>query len=204
MPLIRRPAGPADPPPGDRSEGLDGGPDERRAAARALAERPDSGPSLARALERERDPRVQEAILGALARVASPEAVDTLVRAVGSDDAALRTGAMDALRTVPGVLQAQLRDLLADASADVRLLACDLARAVPAEVAAPLLCARLEIEGEVNVCAAAVETLAEIGDASAVAPLERCAARLADEPFLLFAIAETCRRLRDRPAGPRG
>jgi hypothetical protein len=51
-----------------------------------------------------------------------------------------------------------------------------------------MLCALLENETEKNVCAAAVEVLAEVGNAEALGSLARCAERFADDPFLVFSI----------------
>ena len=45
----------------------------------------------------------------------------------------------------------------------LRLLACELTRNLPSGEAARLLCGLLEHEAEPNVCAAAVEVLAEVG-----------------------------------------
>jgi HEAT repeat protein len=78
--------------------------------------------------------------------------------------------------------------LLRDADADVRGLACDLARQVPTAEANALLSERLDQDPEANVCAAAIDVLAEIGDASSATALRRCADRFADRPFLGFAI----------------
>ena len=80
-----------------------------------------------------------------------------------SDDANLRTGALDALRAMPQACRPHLPALLADSDADVRLLSCELARGLPDEEANRLLCDLLERETEKNVCAAAIEVLAEIG-----------------------------------------
>jgi hypothetical protein len=54
------------------------------------------------------------------------------------------------------------------------------------------------------VCAAAVEVLGEIADASARPSLSRCAERFPDDPFLGFAIKIVTERLRAAPPVPRG
>ena len=77
-------------------------------------------------------------------------------RLIRSDEAAVRTAALDALRVMPQALATHLSALLRDPDADVRLLACDLARELPQPLATRLLCDLLATEQEVNVCGAAV------------------------------------------------
>jgi HEAT repeat protein len=206
MPLINRPpsgAGPA-PPPLDVDAALtSASADERWAAARA-ARGPGSVPALSRALLNESDRRVREALFTALAAIATPEAASSVARFIRSDDAGIRAGALDALRAMPGAAKPLLLNLLTDADPDTRLLACDLARDIAGADAMRLLCELLESEPETNVCAAAVETLAEVGDASALPSLRRCAARFPRDPFLGFAVQATIDRLRAGGAGSGG
>jgi HEAT repeat protein len=192
MPLIRKPSeekAAAAKPAGEPADGLaDASPDARWAAARAAADQPEAVPALAQALAREGDVRVREAIFTALARICTPQSVLAVLPYIGSDDANLRTGALDALRAMPGQMEPHLRQLLADPDSDVRLLACDLARVTTGAEVPLLLCRLIESDPQANVCAAAVEVLAEIGDADAVPSLALCAARFPDDPFLKFAI----------------
>ena len=74
---------------------------------------------LASALSRESDPRVREAIFTGLARIATAESAAAVVPYLRSDDASLRTGAIDALRAMPRLRAAHLPLLLADPDADV-------------------------------------------------------------------------------------
>jgi HEAT repeat protein len=78
--------------------------------------------------------------------------------------------------------------LLNDKDADVRILSCELARSLPSAEATGLLCKLLAAEREINVCAAAVDVLAEVGSSDALAGLHECAARFGDSPFIAFAI----------------
>lgn len=169
--------------------------DERWEAARS--DKADVS-ALAAALADERDPRVQEALFTALSRLATQESARAVLPFLGSDDSGLRTRAFDALRAMPDAAKPCLPQLLADPDADVRLLACDLARDMRG--ADGLLYALLDTEREANVCAAAVEVLAEIADARALPVLARCAARFADVPFLAFAIKIAAERAGARPA----
>jgi HEAT repeat protein len=199
MPLIRNtrePAKPSDEPAGDLTRALSAlDPNERWAAVRTAADRPDAVAMLAHALSRESEQRVRAAIFTALARIATPESMLVVLPYLRSDDANIRTGAMDALRAMPDATKPHMALLLADPDPDVRLLACDLARGMPGGDLARLLCALIEGEAQANVCGAAVEVLAEIGDADSIAALSRCAARFTSDPFLEFAIEAAIDRL---------
>jgi HEAT repeat protein len=200
MPLIRKDATRPEPP---RESELDrlaaltsGDAGARWRAARALGASPEGVLALGQALAVEPDARVREAIFTSLARAGTPESAAAMLPLLRSDDAELRTGALDALRAMPDAVRLQLGALLEDRDADVRLLACELVRGLPGPDAANLLGALLEREVEANVCAAAVEVAAEIGDPSILTALARCAARFESEPFLLFAIKVATDRIR--------
>jgi len=55
----------------------------------------------------------------------------------------------------------------------------------------------IETEQHLNVCAAAVEVLAEVGTSAALPALRSCAARFAGTPFLPFAISIAISRISD-------
>lgn len=194
MPLVRKPS--LQTPAATAPLPLDEGTSEHRwSAVRAAAERPDGLALLADALTRESDSRVREAIFTGLANLATPESAAVAVRYLRSDDANLRTGASDALRAMPRACRPHLPALLADGDADVRLLSCELTRGLPEEEASRLLCDLLERETERNVCAAAIEVLAEIGRPEAVPSLARCGARFAGDPFIAFSIEVATKRI---------
>jgi HEAT repeat protein len=186
MPLIRKPTG--TPPPTAPSGGLgSASPDERWSAVRRLTAAADLD-VLAAALQVETDPRVREAIFTSLARIGGPGAARAVARHIRSDDAGLRAGALDTLRGMPDVIIDVLPALLTDRDSDVRLLACELVRGAPGSGPARLVCELLEHEQEVNVAAAAVEVLSEVGGLEALPVLDRCAERFSAEPFMGFSI----------------
>jgi HEAT repeat protein len=207
MPLIKgkspRPVGEA---PGlDHIEAaMSGGTvDERWAAARAAADLPSGLDVLSRALAAETASRVREAIFTGLARIGSPASAAAVAPYLKSEDPEVRTGALDALRAMPEATAPHLPGLLNDNDPDVRLLACELVRNQTADAANAMLSSLLAMDPEANVCAAAVEVLAEIGDARAVPALQKCAARFPDDPFLAFAIGLAVDRI-GLQASPRG
>jgi HEAT repeat protein len=192
MPLVRKPSSPtATPTPDNRKLSdllVNGSDDERWNAARSAPSLPEALPSLCDALARERVPRIREAIFTALAKIGSFESAAVALPYIRSDDASLRTAALDALRAMPAAAAGHLPQLLADNDADVRLLACEIARVLPADEASRTLGALIERENNTNVCAAAVEVLAEAGSVASLPTLARCVDRFPDDPFLTFAV----------------
>ena len=170
-------------------------PDRRWAAARALAGDPAAAGALGQALLTEEDDRVREAILTGLVRTGGAPAVAALLPGLHSDNAALRAGVLDALQVLPDALRPELPGLLADPDVDVRVLAADLARHLAPEEATALLGELLDSEFDPNVCAAAIDALAEIGTPAAIPALERCAARFGSEAFLPFAAQVALQRI---------
>jgi HEAT repeat protein len=207
MPLIRKPAGPTAAEKSESDDALQSlsSPDaeQRWAAARNAASIIGADVALGAALRSENDARVREAMLTSLARIGSPPAIDSIVALLRSDDAGLRTGALDALRIMVVRAPELLPRLLSDPDVDVRILCCELARALASSEAALLMCGVLDHETEANVCAAAVDVLAEVAGAEALPCLRNCASRFRDAAFLGFAIKVVIDRLSSEPAPSR-
>jgi HEAT repeat protein len=193
VPLIRKEAGERTTGPSDEKSaraGIDAliqGTEEQRWSAAREATPGDIG-MLARALAAEKEPRVREAIFTSLARFRNAESIEVLIAHLRSDDPTLRTGALDALVTMPDAVVPKLQSLLSDPDPDIRLLVCEVVRAMQGSDATALLCALLETEPEVNVCAAAIDVLTEIGGPEALPVLARCAKRFVGDAFLAFSI----------------
>ncbi|MBA3541689.1 MAG: HEAT repeat domain-containing protein [Deltaproteobacteria bacterium] len=192
MPLVRKPSTATETsvPDGRTFKEIfaTGSDDERWTAARSAAAAPDGVSLLAAALSTEHNPRVREAIFTALAKIATPESAAIALPSLRSDEAAERTAALDALRAMPAAAAMHLPSLLNDTDPDVRLLACEIARVLPASGASRALGDLIERETSSNVCSAAIEVLAETGDVASLPILARCAARFPDDPFLTFAV----------------
>jgi HEAT repeat protein len=154
-------------------------------------------------LRHEANQRVREALLTSLARISTPESVETVLPLLRSDDALVRTEACDTLLAMGEVAWPFVAALLRDHDAHVRILACGLLRDLPSETAVPLYCGLLDSESEANVCAVAVEPLAEIGGSEALPALTRCAERFAATPFLAYSLKIAIDRLRTQVRPPR-
>jgi HEAT repeat protein len=205
MPFVKRDA-PTSPRP-DRTPEVDAAsaltdlasPDlERRwSAARALGGRREAISALASALGIEQVPRVREAIMTALIRIGDDASIRALLPFLRSQDAGLRAATVEALQALPEAISPFLDTLLQDSDSDVRILATELARNMPAADATRVLCRLLEHEQHANVCGAAIEVLAEVGTRDAIPPLQSCAGRFSNNPFLSFAVSTAIARVSD-------
>ena len=168
----------------------------RRAAARALSNHPEAAMRLCDRLEVETSPSVRAVLFTSLIRLECSEVVTRLIGHLRSEDAALRNGAIEALQEMRASVTAHVRDLLDDGDSDVRIFAVNILGALCDPETPALLAAIVEHEPHVNVCAAAVDALAEVGGPEAVGPLRALRGRFADEPFMTFAIDTAIRRVR--------
>jgi hypothetical protein len=171
--------------------------DARWSAARALGGHAQAVPALAAALGAEENPRVREAIMTALMRIGDEASVRALLPYLRSQDAAQRTAAIETLQNLPEAILPFMASLLNDSDTDVRILATELARNMPAAEANHVLCTLLEHEQHPNVCAAAIDVLTEVGTRDAVPTLQACAERFAGTPFLPFAVSTAIARISD-------
>ena len=166
-------------------------------AARSLGSQPEAVSALAVTLGIEQVPRVREAIMTALIRIGNEASVRVLVPHLRSQDAGLRAATIEALQNLPNAISQYIDQLLEDSDSDVRLLATELVRNMPAENATLALCRLLKREQHPNVCAAAIELLAEVGTRDAVPALQSCAERFVGVPFLAFAASTAIARISD-------
>jgi HEAT repeat protein len=169
--------------------------DSRWTAARALAGQADAVSALAAALAREAIPRVREAMMIALIRIGNPASIEVILPYLRSQDASVRSAAIEALQGLPDAIAPFMSPLLNDGDSDVRLLATELVRNMEASKATRLLCELIEREPHPNVCAAAIDVLTEVGTPDALPTLERCAVRFAATPFLPFAVSVAMSRI---------
>ena len=154
-------------------------------------------PALAAALAVEHSPRVREAIMTALMRVGDEASVRALLpsSAIAGRRSARRRRSRRC-RRCRRRSSPFMAALLHDADSDVRILATELARNMPAADATRLLSELLEHEPHANVCGAAIEVLAEVGYRRE--RCRRCRAaptRFAGTSFLPFAVSVAVARI---------
>lgn len=205
MPLIRReednvaPEGERRSNPRDR-DGLiaqleDERPVARRRASRELAGDASAVDALCDALERESDEGCRHAMLTALLVSGGRRVQERLLPLLRSEDAGLRNGAIEVLQGMPKLAASYMDRLLADSDSDVRIFAVNILESLRHERVPEWLRGVLERDGHVNVCAAAVDVLAEVGDHDCLDALGQLPERFPDEPFIDFAVRTAQRRI---------
>jgi HEAT repeat protein len=204
MGLVKRPpeaastAAPAEAPSFEAlSERFRNGDDSaRRRAALELSRFPESAEILCAALIGEGQAAVREAILTALIRINNGASVRGLLPLLGSEDVALRNGVVEALQQMPAHVGPHMQELLADTDSDIRIFALDVLQSLCHPDAPAWLAALILTEKHVNVCAVAVDRLAEVGTPGMIPALQALAARFADEPFIQFAVQAAIARIK--------
>jgi HEAT repeat protein len=170
-------------------------PRERRQAALAAAAHPETATGLCGRLAIEEDRTVREAILSSLMVLRTAPAVEGLLPYLRSEDADLRNGVIEALQAMPRAIGPYMEEILGDSDPDVRIFAVNVLASLPHPQAPQWLVEVLERDAQVNVCAAAVDALMEVGGPEAAEPLRHLATRFPGEPFLAFAIDAALRRI---------
>jgi HEAT repeat protein len=173
----------------------EGNVEQRRWAARDLAGELAVVPVLGERLLAEREPHVREAVFTSLTATPGEATVQVLLPLLRSDDPALRNGAIEALSAMPEAVAPRIARLLEDADDDVRLLTVNLLGELRHERVSEWLGQVLRREPTVNVVAAAIEVLTEIGGAADLEALRRAADRFADDPFVGFAASLAIERI---------
>jgi HEAT repeat protein len=168
----------------------------RRAAARDLATYADAAMALCDRLDVEPAPSVRSVILTSLILIDTPEVAARLASHLRCDDAQLRNAAIEALQEMPGSVVPLLERLLHDEDSDVRIFAVNILAVLRHREAPERLAQVVRSDRHVNVCAAAVDGLAEVGGPEVIPDLEDLAERYADNAFMRFAVDTAIRRIR--------
>ncbi len=162
--------------------------EQRRWAARDLAAHPQAASALGEQLLTETDASVRESMLTSLTSQASEAAAGALLPLLRSENAQLRNGAIEALAGMPQAAGPRIAGLLRDADVDVRIFTVNLLGELRHPQVLPWLLQVLARDPEVNVVAAAVEVLAEVGSPGHADALRAARARFASDDFIGFAV----------------
>lgn len=169
--------------------------EQRRWAARDLAAHADSAAALGEQLLVERDPSVCAAIFTTLGALATEGAVGALLPLLRSESPMLRNGAIEALSGMPRAVAPRIDALLRDADPDVRIFTVNLLGELRHDEVVTWLLRVLRHETQVNVVAAAIEVLAEVGGPEDAEALRSAARRFGDDPFIGFAANVAAERI---------
>ena len=127
----------------------------RRRAARVLTGMPDAVTMICAHLANEQSLSVRSIILTGLIVHKSPAVVRDLLPLLGSEDANLRNGAIEALQQMPDEVAPHVEAMLADPNSDVRIFAVDVLSALPHPMVPEWLRRVVTLDPHVNVCAGA-------------------------------------------------
>jgi HEAT repeat protein len=173
----------------------DADPSKRRWAARDLLGCSDVSAQLVARLKTEPDLSVREVVLTSLTRIGDKHAVNGLVECLRSEDAALRNEAIEAMQSLPQAVGPLMKGLLKDADSDLRIFAVNILESLRHPEVETWLIEVLETDTHVNVCATAVDLLAEVGTSAARKALLALKDRFGDEPYIQFAADLSLRRI---------
>lgn len=165
-------------------------PDEqaRRWAARDLGEYAEAADALVGCLSTEPIRSVREAIFTSLLRIGDRHTCDCLIELLRSNDAELRNGAIDVLKSLSTEAAPLVERLMTDRDPDVRIFAVNIMGSLRYEAVPKWLSQVVATDPDVNVCCTAIDLLSEVGDLDAIQSLNKAATRFSAEPFVKFAV----------------
>jgi HEAT repeat protein len=167
---------------------------DRRAAVHGLEVLDDGIDPLCRRIAEEPVPSVREAIMAALIRRRSPTVAAALLPLLRSELPPLRNAALEGLAAMPDEVAPHIEQLLRDPDSDVRIFTANLLHVLPHKRAADWLQIALA-DDHANVCAAAIDGLAEIGGEEALPALVAVADRFPGDDFIAFAAQIAIQRI---------
>ncbi|MCF8483252.1 MAG: HEAT repeat domain-containing protein [Rhodospirillum sp.] len=171
-------------------------PSVRRSAARRLVVYPEAAMAVCDRLEGEGSPSVRAMLFTALIHQKSPAVAGRLVSFLRSEDVPLRNAAIEALQDMSDAVVPHIQGLLSDGDSDVRIFAVNILGALRHTQAPEWLAGVVRTDPHVNVCAAAVDALAEIGGLDVLVDLEALRHRFQGDVFMKFAIDAAMGRIR--------
>jgi len=171
---------------------------ERRAAVRELSTMADCPGLLFQHLADEKNNNVRSLIFVELINHKSSAVAGDLLCLLASEDANLRGGAIEALQEMPDEMAPHVESMLVDPDSDVRIGVVAILAALRHPKVPTWLQEVIEHDPHVNVCAAAIDALAEVGEPRAIPALAALARRFPDIAFVQFAVDAARRRILGR------
>lgn len=168
---------------------------ERSVAVLAAMEFPECGPALCAHLEMENDRAVRAHILTTLIKIQSVTVAECLIHYLRSEDVALRNDVISALQQMPHAIAPHMHDLLRDSDADVRIFALNILSGLRNSDAREWILEVIARDPHMNVCATALDALAEIGTPAMIPALQDLALRFNND-YIRFAVDVAIRRIR--------
>ena len=168
---------------------------ERRWAARDLAEFNESSSHLIKQFMKEKDIAAREVIISSLIAIGDEIAVEGLINCLKSDDAHLRNSVIEALKQIPEQVAPYIEKLLKDKEPDVRIFTINILESLRHPKVVKWLIEVIEKDENINVCATALDLLAEVGTDEAIPAIKIAKERFKNEPYIQFASDIALRRI---------
>lgn len=162
-------------------------PSIRRWAARDLSTHPEASTALCEHLLNEKDGSVREVVFTTLGCIGGTTVVDGILPLLRSEDANLRNSAIELLAGLPDAVGPRIDALLADPDPDVRIFTVNLLGDLKHPQLVRWLSHVMRDDAHVNVVAAALEVIAEVGATDALSAVKIARQRFAGDPFIGFA-----------------
>ena len=169
----------------------------RRDAVRAISGCADAVGVLIDHLRRETNTSVREVILTTLVRLNDPSVGPGLANLLRSEDAALRNEVIESLQQMGDAVAPLLDALITDPDPDVRIFVINILDSEHCSNVEARLIAVITHDAHVNVCAAAVDLLCEVGSEAAIEPLAHLKSRFPSEAYIQFAVDLALKRIRE-------
>ncbi len=160
----------------------------RRWAARDLASYPQASAALMQQMTEEPSRSVREAIFVSLTQIGDQVAVDGLITCLRSEVVNLRNDAIEAMKLMPDAVAPMMQGLLHDPDPDIRIFAVNILESLRHPKVERWLLDVITEDPHLNVCATALDLLAEVGSQQAIEPLKKLKQKFSEEPFIQFAI----------------
>ncbi len=169
--------------------------DIRRWAALDLAAFPDAADEICARLEQETQTPVREAMFTTLIEIGGNAVVRNLIPLLRSEDVALRNAVVEALQQLPDAVSPYMATMLEDPDTDCRIFAVNVLANLRHPQTPAWLAQVVTQDADFNVCASAVDVLAEVGTPEAIPALTALPERFSDEPFMQFCVQAAIRRI---------
>jgi HEAT repeat protein len=170
-------------------------PYERRWAARDLADYSDASRYLLDHMDNEKDISVREVIISSLLKIRDEIAINGLIDYLKSDDAHLRNSAIEALKQIPDEVSPHIDKLIHDSDPDVRIFTINILESLRHPNVIKWLVEVIDKDQNINVCATALDLLAEVGTEETIPAIKKLKDRFKDEPYIQFTADIALRRI---------
>jgi HEAT repeat protein len=168
----------------------------RHWAARDLAHYPQAVPVLCQCLQQDADPAMREAISLSLIAIGGSVVIEQLLPLLHAEDMALRECVAGILKELPADMAPCIDALLNNEDPEKRIAVIVMLESLHTPSVEQWLLTLIVKEQHVNVIAAALDVLGEVGTDAALEVLAQVAARFPDEPFVNFAVESAVRRIK--------